>query len=112
VSAACGLASARAGMPAEVPGPHNSIMAGLNCGNVSPVAWPRVAAGVDLFVAVEDADAEQAMRDLASVGIVAGETGAAALAGLRVALAAGQDLGRSVLVLCTEGATDPEAYAR
>ena len=44
---------------------------------------PSVSAGVDVFVAVGDAAAEQAMRDLATVGIVAGETGAAALAGLR-----------------------------
>jgi diaminopropionate ammonia-lyase len=52
------------------------------------------------------------MRDLASAGVVAGETGAAGLAGLRAALDAGHHLGQSILVLCTEGATDPEAYAR
>jgi diaminopropionate ammonia-lyase len=112
LDAACGLQSARAGHPIEVPGPHRSIMAGLNCGNVSVVAWPRVLAGVDLFVAVEDRAAERAMRDLASIGVVAGETGAAGLAGLRAALDAGHDLGPSVLVLCTEGATDPAAYGR
>ena len=38
VSAACALASIEAGEPAEVPGPHDSVMAGLNCGRVSPVA--------------------------------------------------------------------------
>jgi diaminopropionate ammonia-lyase len=110
--AACGLQSARADHPVEVPGPHRSIMAGLNCGNVSPLAWPRVVAGVDLFVAVDDRAAERAMRDLASEGVVAGETGAAGLAGLRAAVDAGHDVGESVLVLSTEGATDPEAYAR
>ena len=115
--AACGLRSAQAGAPTEVPGPHDSIMSGLNCGNVSPVAWPRVVAGADLFVAIDDAAAVQAMRDLASVGVVAGETGAAGLAGLRAAIEAGPELGldpagRSALVICTEGATDPEAYAR
>src|SRR5437763_2066009 len=51
VSAACGLHSAAAGHPVFVPGPHDSIMAGLNCGTVSPVAWPLVSRGVDLFVA-------------------------------------------------------------
>ena len=114
VSAACGLHSAAAGHPVVVAGPHDSIMAGLNCGTVSPVAWPVVSRGVDLFVAVDDAAAEQAMRDLATVGIVAGETGAAALAGLR-ALAAGRPdevRDRRALVLCTEGATDPVAYQR
>ncbi len=120
LTAACGLESARAGHPVLVPGPHPSIMAGLNCGTVSLIAWPAVEAGVDVFVAVDDAAAEQAMRDLAAHGIVAGETGAAALAGLRaLAGVAGSGsetgvpvAGRSALVLCTEGATDPVAYAR
>lgn len=117
LDAACGLASAQAGHPAEVPGPHRSIMAGLNCGNVSILAWPVVAAGVDAFVAVSDAAAEDAMRALAAIGILAGETGGAGLAGLAALAAAGPECGvdlrgRHVLVLCTEGATDPENYAR
>ena len=87
LTAACGLASARAGEPAFVPGPHDSIMAGLNCGTVSLIAWPTVQAGVDAFIAVDDPAAEQAMRDLAAVGVVAGETGAASLAGLRALVA-------------------------
>ena len=33
------------GHPVEVPGPHRSIMVGLNCGNVSIVAWPVVESG-------------------------------------------------------------------
>jgi diaminopropionate ammonia-lyase len=117
ISAACGLASARAGQPAFVPGPHDSIMAGLNCGTVSLIAWPAVSAGVDVFVAIDDAAAEAGMRDLATLGIVAGETGAASMAGLRAVVGrseeAGIDLaGRRALVLCTEGATDPDAYER
>jgi diaminopropionate ammonia-lyase len=114
LSAACGLRSAEAGHPVEVPGPHDSIMAGLNCGMVSIIAWPVVAAGADAFVAVDDAAAERAMRDLAQIGIVAGETGGAALAGLRAAVDAGLPgvAGKRVLVLCTEGATDPVAYER
>jgi diaminopropionate ammonia-lyase len=114
ISAACGLRSAEAGRPVEVPGPHDSIMAGLNCGNVSILAWPTVAAGVDVFVADDDDAAEQAMRDLAAVGIVAGETGGSGLAGLRVLAEAADPVvaGRSALVICTEGATDPAAYKR
>jgi len=113
-SAAAGLHSARAGRPVEVPPPHDSIMAGLNCGTVSFVAWPTVVHGVDAFVSIADADAEQAMRDLAAIGVVAGETGAASLAGLRAIVAAGvlPTEGRRALVLCTEGATDPVAYQR
>ncbi|MDQ1520144.1 MAG: diaminopropionate ammonia-lyase, partial [Actinomycetota bacterium] len=117
-SAACNLVSAAAGKPVSTPGPHPSIMAGLNCGNVSPVAWPSVSRGVDVFVAIEDAGAEQAMRDLAASGVVAGETGAAGLGGLRALADAGAQAhgvelhDRTVLLLCTEGATDPEAYER
>ncbi len=113
-SAACGLRSAEAGRPVVVPGPHDSIMAGLNCGTVSIVAWPMVAAGADVFVAVDDGAAEQAMRDLATIGVVAGETGAASLAGLCAAIETGaiQLGGQRALVLCTEGATDPVAYRR
>jgi len=114
LDAACGLASAAAGGPTEVPGPHESIMAGLNCGNVSVIAWPAVAAGVDVFVAVPDADAEQAMRDLDAIGLEAGETGGAALAGLRAITTSAEwravVAGKDVLVLCTEGATDPAGY--
>jgi diaminopropionate ammonia-lyase len=116
-TAACGLRSAEAGHPVEVPGPHRSIMAGLNCGNVSPVAWPTVAAGTDVFVAVDDEFAEQAMRDLAGIGVIAGESGAAGLAGLRALAQAPAPTvidfaGRTALVICTEGATDPVAYER
>lgn len=117
LSAACGLRAAEAGHPVVVPGPHDSIMAGLNCGTVSIVAWPALAHGVDVFVAIGDAAAEQAMRDLAAIGIVAGETGGAGLAGLRALTEYGRDagldlLGQRALVLCTEGATDPDAYQR
>jgi diaminopropionate ammonia-lyase len=118
LAAACGLRSAEAGRPTYVPGPHDSIMAGLNCGAVSVVAWPTVSAGVDVFVAVDDPAAEQAVRDLDAIGVVAGETGGAGLAGLRTlaasgAQAAGLELaGCSALVICTEGATDPIAYER
>jgi diaminopropionate ammonia-lyase len=92
-------------------------MAGLNCGNVSIVAWPAVASGVDVFVAVDDAAAEEAMRDLARIDVVAGESGAAGLAGLRALALQAPPVtleleGRSALVICTEGATDPVAYER
>jgi diaminopropionate ammonia-lyase len=113
-TADCGLRSAEAGEPVVVPGPHTSIMAGLNCGTVSPIAWPVLAAGVDVFVAVEDAAAERAMRDLDAVGIEAGETGGAGLAGLRALCEQGGIVpdGARVLVISTEGATDPVAYQR
>jgi diaminopropionate ammonia-lyase len=119
-SAACVRASLRAGELATVPGPHPSIMAGLNCGTPSRIAWPRLRRGLDAVVAISDDRAREAMRALAAEGIVSGETGAAALGGLTEALI-GPDGPRlrehwglgpdsRALVLSTEGATDPGAY--
>jgi diaminopropionate ammonia-lyase len=97
-------------------------MAGLNCGTPSEVGWPYVSRGIDGVVAIDDEWARTAVRDLAAAGITAGETGAAALAGLTAlcSMAATQDArtalgvnaGSSVLVLVTEGATDPESWER
>jgi diaminopropionate ammonia-lyase len=122
LAAACVLRSLRAGRIVTVPGSHDSIMAGLNCGTPSLVAWPLLRGGLDAVVAVADERARQAMRDLAAAGVVAGETGAASLAGLAEATGGRQagELRRvlglgphaRVLLLCTEGATDPEAYRR
>ena len=112
-SANCVQVSAMAGELTEVPGPHRSIMAGLNCGLPSPVAWPWVSGGFDWFVAIDDDDAEDAMRSLAALGVVSGETGAASLGALR-AIGSLADLGLSsestVLVISTEGATDPAFF--
>jgi diaminopropionate ammonia-lyase len=76
-------------------------------------AWPDVSRGIDLFATVEDTAAEDAMRLLARDGIVSGESGAAGLAGL-LDFAADLGLGPDdhVLVVSTEGATDPTAYTR
>lgn len=112
--AACALASIEAGEIVELPGPHDSIMSGLNCGIPSPVAWPLVSRGIDGFIAVEDERARVAVRALAEEGIVAGECGAAGLAGLMTWRDAfgGNLSGKRALVITTEGATDPEAYRR
>ncbi len=47
--AASTLASMEAGHVVTIPGPHTSIMAGLNCGTVSLVAWPVLKAGIGLL---------------------------------------------------------------
>jgi diaminopropionate ammonia-lyase len=119
-SAACALESARAGHPVTLRHPQDSIMAGLNCGTPSPVAWPVLAAGVDVFVAISDSWTREAMRELAAADLVSGESGAAGLAGLLALLTGpgaaarradlGVDESSSVLVISTEGATDPESY--
>ncbi|GGM20669.1 diaminopropionate ammonia-lyase [Deinococcus aerophilus] len=118
----CVLRSLQAGQPVETPGPHPSIMAGLNCGTVSPLAWPLLRDGLNASVAIPDARAEDAMRMLAADGVVSGESGAAGAGGL-IALLTGPDARRHrdaldltphsrVLIVSTEGATDPQAYAR
>jgi diaminopropionate ammonia-lyase len=106
------LASMEAGHPVSVPGPHKSIMAGLNCGHPSLLAWPIVSSSIDTLIAIEDEPAREAMRLLADAGIVSGESGAAGLAGL---LDRHNELfflnpSATVLVLSTEGATDPGQY--
>ncbi|CAN5708660.1 diaminopropionate ammonia-lyase [soil metagenome] len=122
LDAACVFHSIQAGEPVNVPGPHRSIMAGLNCGTPSPVAWPVLQSGVDLFLAVDDEWARRAMRLLAGSGIVAGESGAAGLAGL-LAWRDGTpvdtnsdtlrlDPSTRILIFNTEGATDPDAYTK
>ena len=120
LAAACVLRSLQTGRMVTVPGPHRSIMAGLNCGTPSLVAWPSLQSGLDAVVAVDDERARQAMRDLAAAGIVAGETGAASLAGLaevtggweatKLRGALGLAADARILLLCTEGPTDPQAY--
>lgn len=119
--AACMLAAMEAGEIVTVPGPHDSIMAGLNCGRASIVAWPLCSPGIDAFIGIDDERAREAMRLLGEAGIVAGETGAAGLAGLLELLlgpenahyrkAFGINRTTRVLLLVTEGATDPKSYA-
>jgi diaminopropionate ammonia-lyase len=118
--AACVLESLAADRRLSLPvGADASIMAGLNCGTPSSAAWPLLREGLDACVAVGDARAREAMRALAADGIVSGESGAAGAAGLLELCAAGDaraalGLGPQacVLLVSTEGATDPESYAR
>lgn len=121
-SAACVLESVAAGEIITLDHPQDSIMAGLNCATPSLIAWPTVSRGIDAYVAVPDARVPEAMRLLAADGIVAGETGAGGLAGMLALVQEAQlqdarqemglGAGSRVLLLCTEGATDPEAYER
>jgi diaminopropionate ammonia-lyase len=89
------------GEPCVAKGPQNSVMAGLNCREVSLTAWPSIKRGVDIFLAIEDDRTIDAMHFLAAAGIDSGESGAAGLAGL-VALR-DQFQGQRVLVINTEG---------
>jgi diaminopropionate ammonia-lyase len=118
--AACLTASLAAGHPVAVPTPGTS-MAGLDCAEVSPAAWPALRDGIAGTVTVADAEAHAAMRELAAAGLAIGDSGAAPLAALR-ALVADPACARlreavrlgprsRVLLVATEGPTDPDAYA-
>jgi diaminopropionate ammonia-lyase len=107
--AACLTASLAAGRPTPVATP-GTAMAGLDCAEVSPAAWPSLRAGITGTVTVSDAQTAEAMRVLARRGLLIGHSGAATLAGLHALgpeLRAAVSLER-VLLLATEGPTDPE----
>jgi diaminopropionate ammonia-lyase len=111
-TAACVLASLVRGELGTIP-TSETIMAGLNCGTPSMLAWPYLRDGLDAAVAVADADSATAARDLAGYGIPAGPCGGAALAGARAALTGEDAEGRraalairpdaTVVLLSTEG---------
>lgn len=112
-SAACVLASLARGEPGTIT-TGETIMAGLNCGTPSMLAWPYLRDGLDAAVAVSGTSAAAAARDLAGHGIPAGPCGGASLAGARAvltgegarprraALALAPDA--TVVLLSTEGA--------
>lgn len=84
-TAACVLTSLIAGKPVSVP-TGSTVMAGLDCGTVSSSAWPVLRGGCDAAVAVSNEEARRAVADLGKLGLSSGPSGAATLAGVRVAL--------------------------
>ena len=76
------LASLVAGELTTV-GTSPTIMNGLNCGTPSSLAWAALSRGLDAALAVTDAEAANAVRDLAREGVDAGPCGAATLAAIR-----------------------------
>ena len=120
-AAPCVSASLAAGEPVVVPTPGTS-MAGLDCAEVSVAAWPSLRSGLRGAIAVSDAEAHTAMRELAAAGLRIGDCGAAPLAALRALMtdpacaalrdAAELDADARVALIATEGVTDPDAYAR
>jgi len=111
VTAACVTASLAAGRPVRVDTSEPTIMAGLNCGSVSSIAWPIIRDGLDAGVTVTDDQAIAAMHRLNELGVAAGPCGGAALAGVRsvlddsdrrAALAISEDT--VVVLISTDGA--------
>jgi diaminopropionate ammonia-lyase len=121
--AACLYETARAGCPVRIPHGEPTVMAMLECYEPSLVAWRVLSRVADAFMTVSDEEAVAVMNRLArpapgDPAIVAGESGGAGLAGflraasdpaIRAALQL-TDASR-ILVINTEGATDPERYS-
>jgi diaminopropionate ammonia-lyase len=120
---ACIFESARAGHAHRIAAGEATVMAMLECYDPSPLAFRILSHVADGFITAEDDDAIEVMNRLArpsanDPAIVAGESGAAGLAGLLCALrdpaaraALRLDAAARVLVFNTEGATDPGRYA-
>lgn len=122
--AACIFASAQAGEVVKIAHGEATVMAMLECYEPSPVAWRILSRTADAFMTVEEEGAVAAMNRLArplgkDTPIVAGESGGAGFAGL-LAVAEDHDLrkaihldaGSRVLIVNTEGATDPQRYTQ
>ena len=118
----CFFQSAQAGHPVAVHGDLDTVMAGLACGEVSPVAWEILREGADAFAVVEDRFALEGMKVFAQPqagdpAIVSGETGTTGLAlllaspqGSALRTLLGMDSQSRVLLIGSEGDTDPEIY--
>jgi diaminopropionate ammonia-lyase len=117
----CIFRAALAGHPVPITGSTDTFMACLAAGEASPAAWEILRVAMDDVLTLPDEAAAETMRVLAAgePPIVAGESGCAAAAGL-IAAALDPDLRRRlgldassrVLVIGSEGATDPEIYRR
>ena len=86
VTAACVTASLAAAKPISVDTSQPTSMAGLNCGTVSTIAWPAIRDTLAAAVVVTDDQARAAMQRLHELGVPAGPSAAASLAGVRVVL--------------------------
>lgn len=120
--APCLFQSCLDGGPATVAVDTHSVMAGLDCGSTSPLAWRMLEPGVFAFLTMADDAVAPTMRLLADAPfgdrpVVSGESGVAGLAGFlcvwndaetREKLGLGPE--SRILLFGTEGATDPEIY--
>lgn len=123
--AACVQASARAGAPAPVDGPLTTIMAGLRCGEVSPLAFDVLPDLIDGYIAVEDQWCRTAMHRFAhpepgDPPLAVGTSGAAGLAAVLSASASPEvqalldacagRVSPRLFVIATEGVTEPDLW--
>ena len=118
----CLFESARAGRATTVSGDTGSVMDGLVVQEPSNEGWSILSAGAFAFLTIPDQAAVDAMRQAAAPTgedppLVIGDTGSSAWAGFLAASAEpqvrdrlGLDAGSRVVIVVTEGATDPEVY--
>ena len=123
-AADCFFRSAANGEITAVTGEMRTMMAGLACGEPSPIAWDILKGLTAAYLSCEDAAAARGMRALArplagDKAIVSGESGASTLGALLDAAAdekareaLGLDGNARVLLFSTEGDTDPVNYRR
>ena len=108
----------------SIEGNPVTIMAGLNCGTPCRVIWPAIRDKADFFCACDDIITEEGMRAYAKPlgndnAVVAGESGAVTF-GLVNRISKDKELRKLfridndavILVINTEGNTDPENYRR
>ena len=118
----CFFQSGQVGHPVVVTGDLETVMAGLACGEVSPVAWEILKNGINCYATISDKFALEGMKVFASpLGrdprIVSGETGSTGL-GLLLAAQNNTKLWKTlglgpdsrVLMIGSEGDTDPSIY--
>ncbi|MFD2204249.1 diaminopropionate ammonia-lyase [Kiloniella antarctica] len=128
-NAACLYASAAEGILTKASGDKetgevHTIMAGLDCGEASPIAWKILSKGADFFMTVPDDITGPTMKLLAKSPftdptIIAGESSIAGLAALIMAAShdeTRQALGLSpdsrILLINSEGAMDQTLYQK
>ncbi|PBB36857.1 diaminopropionate ammonia-lyase [Mesorhizobium sp. WSM3868] len=121
--AACVYATAKAGRPVAIAHSKPTVMAMLECYEPSLAAWRVLSRLGDAFMTVDEDDAVSVMNRLArpsgtDPAIVSGESGGAGLAGLiraagdkKMRGALGLDAQSRVVIINSEGATDPGRYA-
>jgi len=114
-------------MPKKLSGNLNTIMAGLACGEPSALAWKILRDYADVFIACPDYIAMRGMRILGNPlqgddRVISGESGAVTLGLLttvltqsscrKIANALQLNESSTVLLISTEGDTDPSMYRK
>jgi len=113
--------------PKKLSGSLNTIMAGLACGEPNTLAWNILRDYADVFIACPDYIAMRGMRILGNPlqgddRVISGESGAVTLGLLttvcaqvscrKIAKALRLNKTSKVLLLSTEGDTDPSMYRK